>query len=83
LIFLNLSTNIYFYLVAHHINSFLSKIGNPLNELPSKLLYIKFGNNFDQQVDKLPSELKEIIFTTKYKRSLENIPSGIKIIANT
>ena len=61
---------------------------NPLKELyypfyikpikyPSKLIYLKFGNKFNQPIDNLPNSLTHLTFGDDFNQPIDNLPNSL------
>ena len=51
---------------------------------PDKIFYIKYGDNFNQEVNNLPSTLEFLIFHSKFgskfNQPIDNLPSSLKLL---
>lgn len=54
-----------------------SKFNQPVNNLPEKLKYLKFGFNFNQHVDNLPNKLEYLYFGFNFNQELNFLPESI------
>ena len=50
----------------------LSVFNQKVDNLPPKLMQIKFGNNFNQRVDNLPNNLIHLTFSEKFNQGVDN-----------
>ena len=48
--------------------------------MPNGIEYIKFGNNFNNNVDYLPCSIIDIVFGDCFNYDIDNLPSSIKTI---
>ena len=50
-----------------------------IDYLPSNIVELKFGSDFDLELNDLPSSIKKIkILNNKYDKKLNNLPTGIE-----
>lgn len=58
--------------------SFYCDFNEPVDNLPSKLIYLKFGDYFNRPVNNLPSGLIYLKFGQFFNHPVDHLPSGIK-----
>ena len=58
----------------------LSRFNSPVNNLPSNLTHIYFGDCFSQPVDSLPSKLTHLSFGFAFNKYVWNLPSNLIIL---
>lgn len=47
------------------------------NKYPSNLIYLKFGNGFNQQINNLPNSLINLTLGLNFNQTLDNLPNSI------
>ncbi|RYX79095.1 hypothetical protein EON71_00890 [bacterium] len=52
-----------------------------VDNLPSSLIYIRFGFAFDKNIDNLPPNLETLIFGSNFNQTVDNLPRKIKEIS--